>query len=148
MPETKTRRSKAKYPALEPKYNLKIREDELKCDYLHQLSDDEKDWLNRFNEEYVNASFNHSGERVHPKEHKYKVVKKTGKRKRVDVYKQECETRNNNRNNDVLIVSKTNNMLKDEKKAIQQLESINYTTNETENLIIEQLDEFKKDRNV
>lgn len=136
----KTRRSKAKYPALEPRYNLKIRHDELECDYLHELSDEEKDWLNRFNEEYVNTNFKHDGKRLHPRKYTTKLVKKTGKKRKVDIYKKEAQDRNNHRNSDVLAVSKTNNMLKDEKKAVKALESIVYSSNETEDLIIEQLD--------
>lgn len=141
----KTRRSKAKYPALEPRYNLKIRHDELECDYLNELSEEEKDWLNRFNEEYVNTNFKHKGKRVHPRKYTTKTVKKTGKKKKVDIYKQEAEERNNHRNSDVLVVSKTNNMLKDEKKAVKALESIKYSSNETEDLIIEQIDSIKKE---
>jgi hypothetical protein len=80
------RRSKAKYPALYPEYNLKTRTDLIEIDYLDQLTDAEKDWLNRFNEEYVNANFNHKGKLVQRK-----------KAHRKDSY-----DRNNARNRDIL----------------------------------------------
>lgn len=46
-----------KYPALNKQYNLKSRTDLLECDYLDKLNDEEKQWLNKFNEEFINASF-------------------------------------------------------------------------------------------
>jgi hypothetical protein len=62
------KRQKKKYPALDPKYNLKTRFDYYDYDYIggvysegeeviRPLSSDEKAWLNKFYEETVNASF-------------------------------------------------------------------------------------------
>lgn len=51
-----TKRQKDPYPALNPGLNLKTRKEEIEVDYLHKLSDEEKAWLNKFNEEYVNAT--------------------------------------------------------------------------------------------
>lgn len=50
------KRDKDPYPALNPGLNLRTRQDEIEIDYLHKLSKEEAEWLNRFNEEYVNAS--------------------------------------------------------------------------------------------
>lgn len=55
--EGTSRRSKDKYPALKPRFNLKIRYDELSdFDYIHKLNDSEKKWLNDFLEAEVNAN--------------------------------------------------------------------------------------------
>lgn len=80
------RRSKVKYPALDPKYNLKSRGDLLECDYLDQLSEKDKEWLNSFNEEYVNANFSHKGT----------TIQKT------KAYRKDSYDRNNARNRDIL----------------------------------------------
>lgn len=94
---------------------MKIRHELIDQDYINKLSNDEKDWLNRFNEEYVSANFNHDGERVHPKVTKSKTVKRTGKRKRYDVYKKDCADRNNARNRDTLGLAKRDSTLAEEK---------------------------------
>lgn len=44
------------YPALRKELNLRTRQDEIEIDYINKLSKEEKEWLNKFNEEYVNAS--------------------------------------------------------------------------------------------
>lgn len=36
---------------------MRSRQDLIEADYLHKLSDKEKEWLNKFNGEYVNAAF-------------------------------------------------------------------------------------------
>lgn len=56
----KNRRSQAKFPALERKFNLPSRQDQLDFDYLHKLNDKEKAFLNKFVEEEINASFRHT----------------------------------------------------------------------------------------
>lgn len=63
---TKTRREKDRWPALNPSLNLKIRKELIAdVDYLDKLSDEEKDWLNAFNEEWINASFKHPLQPLH-----------------------------------------------------------------------------------
>lgn len=84
--EKKNRRSKVKYPALDPTYNLKTRVPLIDYDYLDKLSDKEKEWLNSFTEEYTNANFNHKG-------------KKIQKRKK---HTKDAYDRNNARNRDIL----------------------------------------------
>lgn len=54
-------RNKEKFPALNAKRAVFNRRDLLQVDYLDKLNDREKDWLNRFNEEFVIANFNHKG---------------------------------------------------------------------------------------
>lgn len=82
--EKKSRRSNAKYPALEKKLNLKTRQDAMEIDYLHKLNDEEKAWLNKFNAEFVGADFRHE-EPLHT----------------TPELKQDCELINNARNRDV-----------------------------------------------
>jgi hypothetical protein len=89
MGKKPSRRSKEKYPALIPHLNLRTRFEEIDYDYVDQLSDSEKDFLNRFTEEYTNASFRHKN-RVHKK-----------KKDELEAY-----TRNNQRNADILTRAK------------------------------------------
>lgn len=73
--EQKTnRRNKAKYPALQKKYNLKGRQDYIEPDYIDGVYDqngvqvirplnaEEKEWLNKFYEETVSTNFLHDPE--------------------------------------------------------------------------------------
>lgn len=62
MPTKKlTKRSKSTYPNLEPRLNSRVRQELIDCDYLHKLKPDELEWLNKFNGEYINASFKNDG---------------------------------------------------------------------------------------
>jgi hypothetical protein len=82
-----TARSAKRFPALEKKMNLQSRQALIDYDYLSQLTDEEKTWLNKFTEEYVNASFDKN------------------KRKRLHKTKaqvKDCYDRNNSRNRDIL----------------------------------------------
>lgn len=80
------RRSKSKYPALQPNLNLKTRYDELTdFDYIHKLNDSEKEFLNSFLEEYVNAKLNHPSKVLHD----------------TQPLRKSCYDRNNSRNRDV-----------------------------------------------
>jgi hypothetical protein len=80
-------------------------------DYLDQLTEEEKDYLNRFYEEFINANFKHKGERVHPVVNKTKKVKATGRIRQVDTYKQDCEHRNNSRNRCVYTKAKAQGLV-------------------------------------
>lgn len=53
-------RSSSKYPNLDPSLNLYSRKEEIAdiASYVHKLNDEEKEWLNKFVGEYVNAGVN------------------------------------------------------------------------------------------
>lgn len=93
MKKKKNRRNNAKYPALRPELNLKTRSDLIDYDYIDQLSEKDKDWLNRFTEEYTHARFDHKGKKIQTK--------------RKDSY-----DRNNARNRDILTRVKAEGRLK------------------------------------
>src|SRR5271165_6149819 len=57
MKKKQSKRSQAPYPALDPKLNLKTRYELFDADYIDKLSEKEKQWLNDFNNEYLNADF-------------------------------------------------------------------------------------------
>jgi len=88
----KNRRSETKHPALKPELNLKSRYELIDYDYIKKLSEEEKDWLNKFTEEYVNASIN--TEDLSKNLHNTEELKK------------DCYKRNNARNRDILTKAK------------------------------------------
>jgi hypothetical protein len=51
-------RNKVPFPALNKKYNPKVRQEYIDQDYLDKLSPEEMTWMNKFMEEYNNAKFN------------------------------------------------------------------------------------------
>lgn len=73
----KIKRNQIKYPALDKTYNLKSRKELYDYDYVNghhdeetgitirPLNEYEKTWLNKFTEEYVNASFKPGKKRIH-----------------------------------------------------------------------------------
>lgn len=52
-------RNNEKYPALTKNKMPRVRQEYLDFEYIDQLNDEEKAWLNKFNDEYLNASFKH-----------------------------------------------------------------------------------------
>lgn len=87
MTKKRTRRSREKYPALNPALNLKTRSKLIDYDYISKLSEEDKAFLNTFTEEYTNAGFS-KNKKKHL--HKSKRLKK------------DCYDRNNSRNRDIL----------------------------------------------
>lgn len=85
-----SKRSRTKYPDLNPSVNIKMRKEEIEdmASYLDQLNEKEKAWLNQFAKEYVNANLKNA------KFHKSKKMKK------------DCYDRNNARNRCVLTRAK------------------------------------------
>lgn len=106
--KSKSRRKNVKYPALDPIYNLKTRQEHYEdvFNYADKLNEEEKDYLNRFMEEYVNADFQHEGKRVHPKRIKKTKYKTRRGKKTIDKYKKDAEDRNNARNRCLLTTAR------------------------------------------
>lgn len=88
----KGKRARTKYPALKPELNLKTRYELIDYDYINKLSEEDKKWLNKFTEEYVNASLN--AENLTENFHNTTELKK------------DCYRRNNARNRDILTRAK------------------------------------------
>lgn len=75
-------------------------------DYLNKLSPKEKDWLNKFNREYVNGSLDSSN----PKKNLHRTKKLI----------KDCYDRNNSRNRDILTREKASNHLIDYESLVEQ----------------------------
>ena len=98
----RSRRDNVKNPALDPVYNTKIRREFIDIDYVDQLSEEEKQWLNKFMEEYNNASLDYKN--LENNLHNTPELKK------------DCTDRNNARNRCIYSIKKATNMVKDDLK--------------------------------
>ena len=133
-PKKTWRRSKVKYPGLDPSVNSKLRWEYIDHDYVARLSDEEKKWLSNFNEEYLSGNMNHPG----------KKFNKSKKRRK------ECYDRNNARNRDmyarnrVMSLRTPSNWVGTDKfqSTIERLQDDQ--TNNPEDGIIEKLDNHAK----
>jgi hypothetical protein len=121
MKKRQSKRSNTKHPDLTPELNLKTRSDLLDQDYIHKLSPDEKDWLNKFNSEYIGDNL----DREKPKKNFHNTKKLI----------KDCGDRNNARNRDILTRAKASNQLTDYEELYEEPDSNDY-----ENDIIEELD--------
>jgi len=97
-----TRRSQVKYPALDPAYNPKINREYFDVDYVDQLNDKEKEWLNAFEEEFSNAAVGKQSEAEKNRFHKTKEEVK------------ECTDRKNARQRCLYGISKANGLVMDD----------------------------------
>lgn len=94
--KNKNARQRVKYPGLDTNYALKIRRDAIDYDYVDKLSEEEKQWLNNFTEEFIGGSFNKNKKQIHP-----------------DELKKDCYGRNNSRNRCVYSRAQARNNVKD-----------------------------------
>lgn len=94
--KTESNRTKKKWPNLDPQFNLKTRQEALDFDYVHKLSDEEKDYLNKFAGEFINASFEKEPPKKKGKRRKLKNLHKTEK------LRKSCYDSNNARNRDII----------------------------------------------
>lgn len=74
MKKKRTRRSESKFPALDPKLNLRSRSKLIDYDYLDQLNEKELQYLNDFTTEFINADFKTNLEEGRKRIHKKKRV--------------------------------------------------------------------------
>lgn len=94
-------RDKIKYPSFDIKRAVVNRREELEVDYLDKLNEDEKKFLNQFQEEWVMANFG----KVNNPDDKAKLLDKSEK------HRKECYNRNNYRNRDILINAKVRGLI-------------------------------------
>lgn len=99
----KTRRSKVKNAALDPRYSPKIRRELLDMDYIDQLSEEDKAWLNKFTEEYVEANLDFKN--LENNLHNTPELKK------------DCTDRNNARNRCIYGIAKASNRVMDDPRS-------------------------------
>lgn len=123
-PKKPNRRAKRQYPALEPQYNLKTRYDLIDYDYLHKLSASDKEWLNRFSEEFNNANFNHKGAVLH----------------NTPALKKSCYDMNNARNRCILTRAKAAGRMLELKKGLKPIAGYAMQTCEDDLIYILDLD--------
>ena len=102
----RNRRNSSQYPALEKKFTLKSRLEFLDVDYINGvfdkngnkvirgLNEEEKEWLNKFYKETLNASFGHEDPLIDTQEGR-----------------KSCYDANNQRNRDIYNKKKSMNML-------------------------------------
>lgn len=130
MKKKNNRRSRAKYPALDPLLNLKTRIDLIDYDYVNKLDEKNKAWLNDFTEEYTNANLKHKGKKFH----RNKSLKK------------DCYDRNNARNRDILTKLKAAGQI----EYLEELTKLTYNDKSNNDTIIEDIilyiDELKMNK--
>lgn len=114
--EKNDKRSQSKHPNLKKNLNLKRRHDLLDQDYLHKLNEEQLEWIDNFNREYVSGSLDR--ENLENNLHKDRK------------YIKDADDRNNARNRCVLT----------QKKAAKQITSF-HDLNEEEH----SLDEYEND---
>lgn len=116
-----TKRSKTKYPGLQQGYNLKVRWEALDQDYIDKLSDEEKAWLNKFNEEYVGAGFKKNKNGTFSKKRNFHTTPEERKT---------CTDRNNARNRDLYTRSRTRGWIVGINDAMDVIDAIHVTSPE------------------
>ena len=121
MKKKPSRRSADPHESLNPKLNLKTRYELFDQDYIDKLSPKEKDWLNKFNKEYIGDDLDR--ENLKKNLHRTKKLKKS------------CDDMNNSRNRDVLTRAKASKQLADYEELDNESDNNNY-----EDYIIQELD--------
>lgn len=106
---------------------MKTRYELIDYDYINKLSEEEKDWLNRFTEEFVGANFNHSGEILHDSKE----------------LKRDCYGKNNARNRDILTKMKASGKI----EYIEELYELVYNKEELGDEILDIVEDLKDSNN-
>jgi hypothetical protein len=126
----KVPRSKLKYPSFNVLRAVANRREELEIDYLDQLTEEEKAWLNQFQEEHVLANF----------QNKDKLLDKS------DEYRKERYRANNCRNRDTYINNKVAGklLMLDETGLEYYMDKDETNYNHHEDTLLTLLDESRK----
>jgi hypothetical protein len=72
--KTKSRRDQTQYPNLDRRLYSRAKQEYLDQDYLNDLNDEEKAWLDQFLGEYLNASFENDETDLHQDDEQKKDV--------------------------------------------------------------------------
>jgi len=119
-----TKRSRTKYPGLEPSVNSKLRWEYMDQDYIDKLSDEEKQWLSNFMEEDLSGNFNHPGKKLYRSKEKRRA----------------CYGRNNSRNRDLYAIYRTRGMVGGIDDFTKEEDKRQTNPEDTENTLIELID--------
>jgi len=85
--KSKSNYNKQKYASFNVKYQVGVRKELLSdIDYIDKLSDEDKDWLNRYLQETVVANFNHGGESIIKDQKLRREIYKENNKRNSDVY--------------------------------------------------------------
>jgi hypothetical protein len=81
-----TKRSKTKYPGLKKELYSKIKQQYFDIDYINSLSEDEKQWLNDFMNEFLGANLKESERLMHNNKTLSKSVYDANNSRNRDIY--------------------------------------------------------------
>lgn len=131
---TQLRKERNKYTGLDPSLHPKTRQELFDQDYIDKLSDDEKAWLSKFNDEWTGASLEKASEpeNWHKNHHSTKALRK------------DVTDKNNSRNRDLYSQARTQGWiapLEDNVEAVDKLKITQPST--TEDALIHELDKKK-----
>jgi hypothetical protein len=62
-----TKRSKTKHPGLHKRFFSKIKQEYHDIDYINKLSEEDKEYLSSFMDEYLGANFTYNSKKIHKK---------------------------------------------------------------------------------
>ncbi len=125
------KRKNDRFPGLNRQLHPRSRQEYLDYDYISQLSDEEKEILSKFTDEYYGATLAHKDD-WHGRRKDFHRLKKDRKA---------CRDRNNARLRDVLIVARTTSTADNiEEKIIELTEGKTYNPADHEDRVIELLD--------
>lgn len=135
--KTKKKRSEVKRPALVKGLNARVRQATIDFDYLDQLNEAELDWLNKFMEEENNASFKNDDTDLNKSdEDKRRVYSNNNSRNRCLYTRTEAKVKETHILN-----------YEDSKNLVEEKVSSNSNPANTENAIIDYLDQSNLRRN-
>ena len=136
--DKKNKRASKKFPALDPRVNSRTKQQYIDYDYLDKLTQDEKEWLNRFSGEYYSGDFKkESGS-----------VRGDGKYLKDCIHptdaatRKECYDRNNHNNMDYFSVAKAKGEMLYPTDMIEAVDETTYAEiNEFERLMESAIDQ-------